>query len=260
MLRFVRTGVAAAVAVLLVAAPVLAGDKKKEDPGQEELKQQIEALKQGQQEILKQLEEIKKLIPARPAPPAGPNVKDVVFSLGGNPIQGAETAKLILVEFTDYQCPFCSRHARETSPQVAREFIETGKIRYALLDYPLPMHPKAFDAAEAVRCAGDQGKFWEMHDRLFANQQALEPLSGHAEALGLKAPEFEECRKSDKHAEAIRADMKEAQKAGFSGTPSFMLALTDPKDPKKVKGLIPIVGAQPFAKFKEEIEKALAGN
>ena len=113
------------------------------------------------------------------------------------------------------------------------------------------MHVKAFDAAEATRCAGDQGKFWEMHDRLFSNQQALKPWTGHAEAIGLKVSLFDE---------AIRADMKDGQKAGFSDTPSFMLTVTDPKDPKKVKGLTAIVGAQPYEKFKSEIEKALAGN
>jgi len=98
MMRLVRTGLGAALMALLVAAPVPAGDNE-----QDQLKQEIEALKQGQQEILKQLEEIKKLIPARPAAPAGPNVQDVVFSLGSNPIQGQATAKLTLVEFTDYQ-------------------------------------------------------------------------------------------------------------------------------------------------------------
>ena len=138
--------------------------------------------------------------------------------------------------------------------------MDTGKIRYAPLDFPLSMHAKAFDAAKATRCAGDQGKYWEMHDRLFANQQALEPWSGHAEALGLKVSEFDECMKSDKFADSIRADMKEGQKAGFSGTPSFMLAVSDPKDPKKVKGLVAIVGAQPYDRFKTEIEKALADN
>lgn len=121
------------------------------------------------------------------------------------------------------------------------------------------MHPKAFDAAKAVRCAGDQGKFWEMHERLFANQPTLDQWSTHAEAIGLKVPEFEECMKSGKHDEAIRADMKEGQKAGFSGTPSFLLAATDPKDPKKVKGVTYIIGAQPFERFKAEIEKALSG-
>ena len=92
MLRFVRAGVAAAALVLLAAGPSLAADKK-----------QVEALQQGQQEILKQLEEIKKLIPARPQAPAGPNVKDVVFTLGANPVLGQEKAGLTLVEFTDYQ-------------------------------------------------------------------------------------------------------------------------------------------------------------
>lgn len=129
-----------------------------------------------------------------------------------------------------------------------------------MMDMPLPMHSKAFDAAEAVRCAGDQGKFWEMHNRLFENIQALEPWNGHAEALGLKVPDFETCMKSDKHAEAIRADMKEAQKGGFTGTPSFMIALTDPKDPKKVKGIVAMVGAKPYESFKADIEKNLSAN
>ena len=129
-----------------------------------------------------------------------------------------------------------------------------------MLDFPLPMHSKAFDAAEAVRCAGDQGKFWEMNERLFANQQALEPWNGHAEALGLKVADFEACMKADKHVDAIKADVKEAQKAGFSGTPSFMLALTDPKDPKKVKGIVAMVGAKPYDSFKADIDKALSSN
>lgn len=129
-----------------------------------------------------------------------------------------------------------------------------------MMDLPLPMHSKAFDAAEAVRCAGDQGKFWEMHNRLFENIQALEPWNGHAEALGLKVPDFETCMKSDKHAEAIRTDMKEAQKGGLTATPSFMIALTDPKDPKKVKGIVAMVGAKPYEAFKADIEKHLTAN
>jgi predicted DsbA family dithiol-disulfide isomerase len=129
-----------------------------------------------------------------------------------------------------------------------------------MLDMPLPMHSKAFDAAEAVRCAGDQGKFWEMHSRLFENIQALEPWNGHAEALGLKVPDFEACMQTDKHAEAIRADVKEAQKGGITGTPSFMIAASDPKDPTKVKGIVAMVGAKPYEAFKADLDKALAAN
>ena len=122
------------------------------------------------------------------------------------------------------------------------------------------MHNKAFDAAEAVRCAGDQGKFWEMHNRLFENQKALEPWNGHAEALGLKVADFETCMKTDKHSDAIKADVKEAQKGGITGTPSFMIALSDPKDPKKVKGIVALVGAKPYESFKTDLDKALAAN
>jgi protein-disulfide isomerase len=128
------------------------------------------------------------------------------------------------------------------------------------MDFPLEsIHNKAFKAAEATHCALDQGKFWEMHDRLFTNQQALEPSKAHAEAIGLDVAKFEECMSSGKHAPDIRKELAEGQKAGVTGTPSSVLALTDPKDPKKVKGLAFIRGAQPFDGFKTEIEKGLAG-
>lgn len=97
-----------------------------------------------------------------------------------------------------------------------------------------------------------------MHDRLFANQRALEPWSGHAQALGLDTAAFESCMSSDSHAAGVRADMAEASKAGATGTPSFVLAETDPADPSKVKGLAFLRGAQPFSAFKAEIDKALA--
>lgn len=125
---------------------------------------------------------------------------------------------------------------------------------------PLAIHKDAFRAALATHCAEDQGKFWEMHDRLFANQRAIEPLKGHAEALGLDVVAFESCMASEKYADAVRKDMAEAQKAGATGTPSFVLGRTDPADPTKVKGITFIRGAQQFAAFKTEIEKALAEN
>ena len=147
---------------------------------------------------------------------------------------------------------------RDTYPQIDSQYIKTGKIRYALMDLPLErIHKLAFKAAEATYCAKDQGKYWEMHTRLFQNQRALEPWSGHAEAVGLDVAAFNSCMESNKHAEAIRADMREASKVGITGTPGFVLAKTDPKDPTKVKGLTFIRGAQPFAKFKTEIDKQL---
>ncbi len=96
-----------------------------------------------------------------------------------------------------------------------------------------------------------------MHSRLFENQRALEPWSGHAEALGINVKKFDQCMSTGKHAAAIRADMKEASKVGITGTPGFVLATTDPNDPTKVKGLSFIRGAQAFATFKVQIDAAL---
>ncbi len=127
------------------------------------------------------------------------------------------------------------------------------------LDLPLErIHRSAFKAADATHCAEEQGKFWEMHDRLFDNQKALEPWSGHAEALGLDVAKFDDCMSSERYDAAIRKDMTEARKAGATGTPSFVLGYTDPQDPTKVKGLSFIRGAQPFSAFKAQIDGALS--
>lgn len=131
-------------------------------------------------------------------------------------------------------------------------------MRYATLDLPLErIHPLAFKAAMAAACAGEQGKYWEMHERLFENQRALEPWAAHAEATGLDVAAFEQCLDSGKFAGSVRRDMAEAGKAGATGTPSFVLGLTDPEDPSKVKGLSFLRGAQPFPAFKAQIDAAL---
>jgi len=119
------------------------------------------------------------------------------------------------------------------------------------------IHKLAFKAAEAANCAGEQGRYWQMHDRLFASQKELEPWTAHAEAVGLDLPSFEACLSTGKHADEIRRDMAEARKAGVSGTPAFFLAYTDASG-SKVKTLTAMKGAQPFAAFKAEIDKLLA--
>jgi len=230
------------------------------------LEEQIQELKSGQEAIRQELAEIKRLLQAAPAnaaarPAAGPNVAGVVFDLGDNPMKGSPEATLTLVEFTDYQCPYCGRYTQTTYPQIVSEYVDTGKLRYALLDLPLEtIHPQAFKAAEASHCAAEQDKFWEMHDRLFANQRTLEPWSAHAEALELDTAAFDECMSTERHAAAVRHDMSQAQKAGATGTPSFVLAETDPDDSTKVTGIAFIRGAQPFDAFKAAIDDALSAD
>jgi len=118
------------------------------------------------------------------------------------------------------------------------------------------IHKFAFKGAQAAHCAGEQGKYWEMHDRLFANQTALEPWTPHAEAIGLDVPKFETCLASGKFDAEIRRDIAEAQRVGVTGTPGFMIGRTEPGS-SKVKILSVLKGAKSFAEFKAELDRLL---
>jgi protein-disulfide isomerase/thiol-disulfide isomerase/thioredoxin len=241
---------------LVLACVLSARVAAAQQPTTEDLKKEIEAVKESLKAIQKDIQEIKALLQSRLGPPPPP--QNVVLDLGKNAFKGERTAKLTLVEFSDYQWPFCSRHVRETAPQIDKEYIETGKLKHVFLDFPLEsIHKLAFKAAEVADCAGEQGKYWEMHDRLYANQQSLEPWTAHAEAIGLDIAKFQDCLSSGRSADEIRKDMAEAQKAGVTGTPAFFLAYTDPNS-SKVKTLTGMKGAQPFGAFKAAIDKLLA--
>jgi protein-disulfide isomerase len=221
------------------------------------MRSDIDALKKGQEEIQKSLAEIKALLQqnaaARPPAPAVPNV---TLDLKGHTLQGASEAKLTLVEISDYQCPYCARHARDTYPQIEKDFIATGKLRYAMVDYPLRNHPFAFKAAEAATCAEGMGKFWEMHDLLFQHQNALNPetLPAYAELVGLDRAAFEACLKEGRQ-ESVNADLQQATRAGVSATPTFLIGWLDSGD--QLKPVDVIRGAVPYDNFAQVINKLL---
>jgi protein-disulfide isomerase len=221
------------------------------------LRQEIETLKQGQDAMRKDLQEIKQLL-TRTEP--GPDADvDITVGVGNLPVKGDESARVTLVEFSDYQCPYCQRHVNNTVPQLAKEYIETGKLRYAFRDFPIQsLHPKAFMAHMAARCAGDEGQYWALHQRIFSNPRAiaLEQLVGHAEALDLDVAAFQACLDVEKYADQIRVDMAEGERLGVSGTPTFFLGVTG-SDGKLQKAKL-IRGAQPYNVFKAEIDKLLA--
>ena len=126
------------------------------------------------------------------------------------------------------------------------------------MDFPLEsLHGLALAAAEAASCAGDQQKYWEMHDRLFANQGQLEPWNAHAQAVGLDVPAFEECLNSHRNVAAIRRGMAEARQLGVASTPCFLLGRTE-TDGARVRVVSVLQGAKPFAVFKEQIDRLLA--
>lgn len=144
-----------------------------------------------------------------------------------------------------------------------QEYIKTGKVRYVFRDLPLvQIHPHAFKAAEAANCAGEQGKFWEMHNRLFENTRAIGPadLPRHAQAVGLDAAKFAQCVESGRHAAEVRKDMSDAAAAQVGGTPGFIIGIVNAKNPRdpQVRIFRSFTGAQPYAAFKVVLDEALA--
>ncbi len=182
------------------------------------------------------------------------------MSIKGAPFLGEADAKLTLVEFTDYQCSFCKRHFTAVLPQIKKDYVDTGKVKYVMRQFPLvSIHPRATKASEAALCAGDQGKYWEVHYRIFGDQRKLsdEDLLGHAEAEGLEGTQFQDCLSSGKYTQRVKTDAEEGAKAGVRGTPSFFLGLTDPSSPDKIRATQYIRGAQAFRSFKTAIDKIL---
>jgi protein-disulfide isomerase len=211
--------------------------------------------------ILDELRQIKKLLERPPAPPtaAAPRADErVKVSLGSTPSIGRSDAPIVMVEFTDYQCPFCQRFHLSAFEELKKNYVDTGKIRYVSRDLPLPMHPNAMSAANAARCAGEQSKdkFWEMRHRLIqnANQLGAEKYNALADELKLDRTEFQACLANDKFKAQIEKDMTDAGLAGIAGTPSFVIGRVVGDGVEGVK----VVGAQPFGVFDAKLKEMLA--
>ncbi len=178
-----------------------------------------------------------------PSAPSGPI--DVKYD--DAPIRGDKDAKVTIVEFSDFQCPFCERFYTDTLPQIEENYIKTGKVKLAYRHLPLSFHPQAQKAAEASECSNEQGKFWEYHDKIFENQALLSDtiFSAWAEELGLDAEKFNKCLEDGKYRSKVQKDLNDADTYGATGTPTFFI---------NGKAL---VGAQPFSTFQQAIEAEL---
>lgn len=177
-----------------------------------------------------------------------------------DPVKGSENAKIIIVEFSDFQCPFCAKFFRETLPLIQKNYIETGKVKLVYRDFPLSsLHANAQKAAEAGECADEQGKFWEYHDTLFEKQSEWSQLSGeqviakfeeYAKTRGLNEEQFNACLESSKYAHEVLKDLEDGSKLGVQGTPTFLIG-----NSTEVKAMIP--GALPYSEFAKVIENML---
>ena len=168
----------------------------------------------------------------------------VAVDIGGRPVRGNPKAPVTIVEFSDFQCPYCSR-ARPTVNKVRETYGD--QVRVIFRNFPLQIHAEAQKAGEAASCAGEQGKFWEMHDLMFANQQKLKvaDLKQQAAGLGLDAEAFNQCLDSGKHAPDVQKDAEQGADYGVTGTPAFF-----------INGR-PLVGAQPYESFAQLIDDEL---
>ena len=170
--------------------------------------------------------------------------------------RGRPDAPVTIVEFTDYQCPFCKRFEAETWPQLKRNYVDTGKVRFIVRDLPLEFHDSALPAAEAAHCAGEQGKFWPMHDALIAKGSDLSAggLQTQAGRLALDLPRFQACVAQHRYAKDILRNAALANSLGLEGTPAFVIGRVHDGELSGVSGM----GAQPYENFAQQIEEDLA--
>jgi protein-disulfide isomerase len=187
-------------------------------------------------------------------PPNTPTI-----DLAGASMLGSDSAIVTLVEFSDYECPFCIRHFQQTMPQIVAAYIKPGKIQYAFRDWPVDeLHPQAIRAHEAAHCALEQSRFWDMHPKLFGppGSHSPEQLTTLARSLGLDMATFSTCIEAKQSTAAIRANGQLATEFGASGTPAFFIGLRD-RETNKVAVLRGLAGAQPFEVFAKTIDEVL---
>jgi protein-disulfide isomerase len=267
-----RPLLAGTMAAFLFAAAVRAqqpAPQQGEDPVA--MRNDIQQLKAQQQQILDRLDELKKLLNTRRAPDAQPEVNaPATISVDGELFRGDATAPVAIIEYGDIECPFCRHFKQVVYPQIFDEYIKTGKARFYYRDMPLSFHEHAMPAARAENCAGEQGKFWEMHDALFTDKpeaigpgpggrdRTLSPDSIHdsAAALGLDTTKLDACVASSRFADIIKRNADEAAKMNINGTPTFLIGTIGPNG-NIVKVSKPVVGALPVEAFQAVIDPLL---
>jgi protein-disulfide isomerase len=194
-------------------------------------------------------------------PQSNPSSTIISVSLDDDPVKGDPNAPITIVEFSDFQCPFCARFFTTTLPLIEKNYIETGKVKFVYRDFPLPdIHQNAIPAAIAAECADEQGMFWEYHDKIFENQLLWQDLDKQnvvstfeqfAKELGLDTESFNTCLESAKYLDEVQNDLNDGVSYGVTGTPGFFIG-------NEKIGYGMVSGAQPYAAFQQVFDQLLA--
>ena len=221
------------------------------------LRKEIEALKASQAAMQKDIAEIREFLRQVTGGKFGaPSIEGQTVDLNGAPSKGPDSAPITLVEVSDYHCPFCRRHFQQTQPQIYSEFVDPGKVRHVFIHYPIDqLHPDAFRSHEAASCAADQGKFWELHAKLFESPaRSIDQIVALAPAAGLDGGALRACMESGKYASTVRESVKRMRTLGVDSTPMFLIGKT-PQNGEPMKVLKVVKGAHPFEQFKSAFEE-----
>jgi protein-disulfide isomerase len=207
--------------------------------------------------ILAELRDLKRMVAEQGGPqpePAEAPAGKLRFRDAGSFAMGADNAPVTLVEFADYQCPFCKKFHDASLPELKTKYIDTGKVRYVVRDLPLSFHAQAMPTALASRCAGAQGKFWPVFEALFSTPTlGADTARNAAMSAGVDVPKFEQCLKDPTVKAAIEHDLSEAQRLGVDGTPGFLIAT---RRGDEYEGTL-LLGAQPASVFAQKIDALL---
>jgi protein-disulfide isomerase len=223
--------------------------------GKKDAKKDAGITREQADQILDELRQIRQLLEqqaAKNGPPAPGRAK---LDLVGFQMLGSKDAPVTMVEFTDYQCPFCQRFHQTVFTELKKNYIDTGKVRFYSRDLPLDsLHPNAIRAAQAARCAADQGQYWALRDIMGSNPDKLDldNLVADATRLKMDAGAFRACLDTQKYKEAVQTDILEAMKIGAEATPTFVIGKSTPQG---VDGEL-AVGLQPYTEFVKAISKA----
>ena len=220
------------------------------------VEEDIRALREDMAHLKEDLAEIKAILQGA-IRGRGPEKNTGTVSITGRPTLGERDAPVTIVEFSDYQCPYCQRYSMTVFPAIKRDYINTGKVLYVFRDFPLSsIHQQAAKAHESAHCAGEHNKYWEMHDVLFQKQKDLvvPSLKQYAADLGIDPNTFRDCLDSGRYSAEIQKDIGNGTAAGVRGTPSFFIGRSESGE--TITGTI-IRGAQPLSRFQQVIDELL---